>query len=163
MEDKKLHGCTSVLSLAEILSYPKLQLDRLSWEEERRKFWQTPNLKVVDIDSKICEAASILKVKYSLTLPDAIQVTTAIFSKAEGFVTNDERYRLTVENWMKVDNKVQELFAGHIHFLSSYELDGLLTNTVGAVYTDKGTVDSRFLEVKVNIPDITLSKKELFA
>ena len=61
-----------------------------------------------------------------------------------------------------VDNKVQELFAGHIHFLSSYELDGLLTNTVGAVYTDKGTVDSRFLEVKVNIPDITLSKKEIW-
>ncbi|OGG26067.1 hypothetical protein A2960_05945 [Candidatus Gottesmanbacteria bacterium RIFCSPLOWO2_01_FULL_39_12b] len=97
MEDKKLHGCTSVLSLAEILSYPKLQLDRLSWEEERRKFWQTPNLKVVDIDSKICEAASILKVKYSLTLPDAIQVTTAIFSKAEGFVTNDEKFRRVKE------------------------------------------------------------------
>src|SRR3990167_5403672 len=97
MEDKKLHGCTSVLSLAEILSYPKLQLDRLSWEEEIRKFWQTPNLKVVDIDSKICEAASILKVKYSLTLPDAIQVTTAIFSKAEGFVTNDEKFRRVKE------------------------------------------------------------------
>lgn len=97
MEDKKLYGCTSVLSLAEILSYPKLQLDRLSWEEERRKFWQTPNLKVVDIDSKICEAASILKVKYSLTLPDAIQVTTAIFSKAEGFVTNDEKFRRVKE------------------------------------------------------------------
>lgn len=97
MEEKKLSGCTSVLSLAEILSYPKLQLDRLSWEEERRKFWQTPNLRVVDIDSKICEAAAILKVKYSLTLPDAIQVTTAIFSKAEGFVTNDEKFRRVKE------------------------------------------------------------------
>ena len=28
-----------------------------------------------------------------------------------GFVTNDERYRLTVENWMKVDNKVQDTLA----------------------------------------------------
>ena len=97
MEDKKLDGCTSVLSLAEILSYPKLQQDRLSWEEERRRFWQTPNLKVEDVDSKICEAASILKVKYSLIFRDAIQVTTAIFSKAEGFVTNDEKFRRVKE------------------------------------------------------------------
>jgi DNA-directed RNA polymerase subunit beta' len=28
-----------------------------------------------------------------------------------GFMTNDERYRLTVDNWTKVDNKVQELLA----------------------------------------------------
>ena len=29
----------------------------------------------------------------------------------QGFITNDERYRLTVENWMKVDSKVQDTLA----------------------------------------------------
>ena len=29
----------------------------------------------------------------------------------QGFITNDERYRLTVENWMKADAKVQETLA----------------------------------------------------
>lgn len=29
----------------------------------------------------------------------------------EGFITEDERYRLTVENWTKIDNRVQELLA----------------------------------------------------
>jgi DNA-directed RNA polymerase subunit beta' len=28
-----------------------------------------------------------------------------------GFVNNEERYRLTIENWMKVDNKVQQLLS----------------------------------------------------
>ena len=29
----------------------------------------------------------------------------------QGFITEDERYRLTVENWTKIDNRVQELLA----------------------------------------------------
>ncbi len=29
----------------------------------------------------------------------------------EGFITDEERYRLTVENWTKIDNRVQELLA----------------------------------------------------
>lgn len=29
----------------------------------------------------------------------------------QGFITNDERYRLTVENWMKTDSKVQDTLA----------------------------------------------------
>lgn len=29
----------------------------------------------------------------------------------EGFITEEERYRLTVENWTKIDNRVQELLA----------------------------------------------------
>lgn len=61
-----------------------------------------------------------------------------------------------------VGAKVKELFAGHIHYLSSYELDGLKTTTDGAIYTDKGTEPGRFLEVTVHLPEIKLEKKEVW-
>ena len=58
--------------------------------------------------------------------------------------------------------KVKELFAGHIHYLSSYELDGLKTTTDGAIFTNKGTQPGRFLEVTVHLPEIKLEKKEVW-
>ena len=41
------------------------------------------------------------------------EVRSAAISEqfAEGFITNDERYRLTVENWSKIDTQVQDTIA----------------------------------------------------
>jgi 3',5'-cyclic AMP phosphodiesterase CpdA len=61
-----------------------------------------------------------------------------------------------------VDAQVKELFAGHIHYLSSYELDGLKTTTDGAIYTEKGKQPARFLEVSIFLPQIRLEKKEVW-
>lgn len=97
LEEKKLIGFTSVISLAEILSFKKLQQDRLAWHEEKQKFYQTPNLTVENVDGKICEAASLLRGKYGLYLPDAIQITTSIFHRADAFITNDERLMIVQE------------------------------------------------------------------
>lgn len=58
--------------------------------------------------------------------------------------------------------KVKEVFAGHIHYLSSYELNGLKTTTDGAIFTDKGAEPGRFLEVTVHLPEIKLEKKEVW-
>lgn len=96
LEARKIRGFTSVISLAEILSLAKLQEDKMKWEEERQKFWQAP-LAVIEVDGKICEAASLLRGKYSLLLPDALQITTAIFNRADAFITNDERLRKVKE------------------------------------------------------------------
>ncbi len=90
LEKRKLTGFTSVISLAEILSFKKLQQDRLAWEEEKQKFHQTPNLTVENVDEKICVAAALLRGKYGLYLPDAIQITTSIFNSVDAFITNDE-------------------------------------------------------------------------
>lgn len=97
LEKRKLTGFTSVISLAEILSFKKLQQDRLAWEEEKQKFHQTPNLTVENVDEKICVAAALLRGKYDLYLPDAIQIATAIFSQADAFITNDERIKKVKE------------------------------------------------------------------
>lgn len=58
--------------------------------------------------------------------------------------------------------KVRELFAGHIHYLGAYEYDGLKTQTVGAIYTEKKTQPARFLEVTVSLPEVSLEEKEIW-
>ena len=58
--------------------------------------------------------------------------------------------------------KVKELFAGHTHYLSSYELGGLKTTTDGGIFTNKGTQPTRFLEVTVQLPEVKLEKKEVW-
>ncbi len=58
--------------------------------------------------------------------------------------------------------QIKELFAGHIHYLGSYEDDGLKTRTVGAIYTEKKTQPARFLEVTVSLPEVKLEEKEVW-
>lgn len=58
------------------------------------------------------------------------------------------------------DDKVREVFAGHLHFSSSYEQEGLKTNIVGAVAADRNFQSPKFLEVTIENGD--LSKKEMF-
>lgn len=60
------------------------------------------------------------------------------------------------------DYQIKELFAGHIHYLSNYTLDGLQTNTAGAIFTDNNSSAARFLEVKVDLPEVKLTKKEIW-
>lgn len=97
LEERKLKGFTSVLSLAEILSAPKLHDNKQFWFETREKFWQTPNLEATTVDSKIAEASSMIRNKYLLRLPDAIQITTAIFNKVDIFITNDDKMKKVKE------------------------------------------------------------------
>lgn len=59
-----------------------------------------------------------------------------------------------------VDNKVQEVFAGHLHFSSSYELDGLKTTIVGAVTADRNFQSPKFLEVVMENGNI--EKRDVF-
>lgn len=93
----KAKGVTSVLTLAEILSFEKLQQDQLLFEEEKTKLYSTPNLEIVSVDGIIAETASILKYKYSLKLPDALQLATAIISKQDVFISNDYGFKKVKE------------------------------------------------------------------
>lgn len=97
LQEKKLSAVTSVLTLAEILSYENLQKDKIAFDEEKIKLHTTPNLSIIPVDEKISEAASILKYKYSLTLPDAIQLATAVITGQQAFISNDNRLKRVKE------------------------------------------------------------------
>jgi len=58
-----------------------------------------------------------------------------------------------------VENKVKELFAGHLHFSSEYELQGLQTTVVGALTRARNPQSPKFLEVWKGEE---LEKKEVF-
>ena len=89
LQRDKLTAVTSAITLAEILSYEKLQKDRILFEETKTRLRQTPNLKIIPVDEAISEMAAILKYKYFIALPDAIQIATGVASGQEAFITND--------------------------------------------------------------------------
>lgn len=46
-----------------------------------------------------------------------------------------------------VENKVKEMFAGHLHYSTSYQINGLRTNIVGAITSSRNNQTPRFLLV----------------
>lgn len=50
-----------------------------------------PNLEIIDFDLQIAELAAKLRAKYTIKTPDAIHLATAIISKANFFITTDEK------------------------------------------------------------------------
>lgn len=89
LQKNKLTAVTSTLTLAEILSFRKLQEDKILFEQTKTRLRQTPNLEIISVDEAISEVAAILKYKYNIALPDAIQIATAVASGQEAFITND--------------------------------------------------------------------------
>lgn len=59
-----------------------------------------------------------------------------------------------------VKNQVREIFVGHLHFSSSYELNGLKTIVIGAVSAERNFQSPKFLTIKIQNSD--LEKKEVF-
>lgn len=47
-----------------------------------------------------------------------------------------------------VESNVREVFVGHLHYATSYQLDGLRTNIVGAITSTRNTQTPRFLEME---------------
>jgi len=64
--------------------------------------------------------------------------------------------------WVKllVASQVKEVFSGHLHFSSSYEIDGLKTTVVGAITAERNFQSPKFLEVWEE--EGKLAKKEIF-
>lgn len=58
------------------------------------------------------------------------------------------------------EKKVREVYAGHLHFSSSYDFDGMRTTIVGAIASDRNLQSPKFLEVAVQGGKI--EKKEVF-
>ena len=89
LQKNKLTAVSSVLTIAEILAFDKLQKNRVLFEQAKAKLYSTPNLRIITVNEAISEASAILKCKYKITLPDAIQLSTAIMSDQKAFISND--------------------------------------------------------------------------
>ena len=93
LEKRKLKAITSIMSPIEVLSHPPLEKEPKKLEAFREFFAKEVGLEICDVNSEIGESAAALRRKHRLRTPDAIQLSTAMESQAEIFITNDDRFR----------------------------------------------------------------------
>ncbi|OGD98871.1 hypothetical protein A3A49_02645 [Candidatus Curtissbacteria bacterium RIFCSPLOWO2_01_FULL_38_11b] len=91
LSSKNLKAITSVISLVETLAYPAPQK---VIEAIKEAFSTLPNVTIVNVDQQIAIEAARIRRNYKFRLPDAIQLATALYAKAQIFVTNDKRLKV---------------------------------------------------------------------
>ena len=62
-------------------------------DEIKFTFQSFASLSVVTIDEKLAEAAALIRARYTLWLPDALQIAAATRDEASLFLTNDKRVK----------------------------------------------------------------------
>jgi len=89
IDDGSLNIVTSPITLAECLIFPY----RIQSEILKKAFYdlitQGKNTRFVLTNDIIAQQAAKLRSQYNLSLADALQISTAIVSKCDSFLTND--------------------------------------------------------------------------
>lgn len=97
VDDGGLHLVCSSLTLTEVLVHP-LKAGRQDLADAyRRLLTRHAHVSLVDIGPAIAERAAVLRARYSLRTPDALQVASAIESGCEAFLTNDDGLQRVTE------------------------------------------------------------------
>lgn len=90
----KTRGVTSIVSVLETLSSPRYINDTERLENYSLFFQSVPGLRVIEVTWDIAQEAARLRREYkNLRTPDAIQLATAVVSRASTFITNDARLK----------------------------------------------------------------------
>jgi predicted nucleic acid-binding protein len=93
LESHALRAVTSTLTIAEILTKPFADKNFSLADEIKFAIHSFASLSIVSVDEKLAEAAALLRARYTIRLPDALQVATAIQGEATLFLTNDKRVK----------------------------------------------------------------------
>lgn len=97
IENGKITGITSVISLTEVLIQP-IRLQNQNLKLRYRDILQnSPNFFTKAIDASIAERAAELRAKYNLRTPDALQIATALENKCDAFLCNDKDLKKVTE------------------------------------------------------------------
>lgn len=86
-----LKAVASITSLAELLSSPKL--NERAVKETKKLFMSIPNLEIYQLNEIIAIEGAKIRRNYGFRLFDAIQLATAVTSRAKAFITNDSRLK----------------------------------------------------------------------
>jgi len=93
IEEGKIQGITSELSLAEVLVKPMLENNfelRVAYERLLR---HSPVFSVMPMTREVLLGASEIRARQRLRLPDAIHLATARMNGCSCFLTNDSRLK----------------------------------------------------------------------
>jgi predicted nucleic acid-binding protein len=80
---------TSFITLVEVLVHPLREGRPELAEEYRNVLLQSAEITAIPLDQGIAEEAANLRARHDLRTPDAIQLATALRSRASWFLTND--------------------------------------------------------------------------
>jgi predicted nucleic acid-binding protein len=86
-------GYSSVITLTEVLTHPLQTNDATVVSEYRSFLLGSQNLFLTPITPAIAEQAAVLRARYHLRTPDALQIAAAVEHSCEAFLTNDSRLR----------------------------------------------------------------------
>jgi len=93
VESRTLGAVTSTVTFAEILTKPFADKNFSLVDEIKFTLKTFAALTVLSIDEKLAEAAAHIRARYTIRLPDALQVAAAIQGEASLFLTNDKRVK----------------------------------------------------------------------
>jgi predicted nucleic acid-binding protein len=93
LESHALGAVTSTITLAEILTKPLVDKNFTLVDEIKFTIRAFSTLSMVAIDEKLAEAAALIRARYAIRLPDALQIAAAIQGEATLFITNDRRLK----------------------------------------------------------------------
>jgi predicted nucleic acid-binding protein len=90
MEEEAFWVSTSTITLLEVLVYP-LRAGKFSLASEYKDVLLNSKMMTVEISHSISERAAALRAKYNIRTPDSLQISAAIVTGANYFLTNDLR------------------------------------------------------------------------
>ena len=93
LENHALRAVTSTVTIAEILTKPFADKNFSLADEIKFTLKSLSSLSVASIDEKLAEAAALIRARYTIRLPDALQVAVAMQGEATLFLTNDKRVK----------------------------------------------------------------------
>lgn len=93
VESRRLGAVTSTVAFAEILTKPFADKNFSLADEIKFTLKTFASLTILSIDEKLAEAAAHIRARYTIRLPDALQVAAAIQGEASLFLTNDKRVK----------------------------------------------------------------------
>jgi predicted nucleic acid-binding protein len=93
LENHALRAVTSTVTFAEILTKPFIEKNFSLADEIKFTLNSFASLSVASIDKTLAEAAALIRARYTLRLPDALQIAAAIQGEATLFLTNDKRVK----------------------------------------------------------------------
>ena len=83
-------GCTSIITLLEVLVRPFQEDDNQTAAKYRELILNSKNLDVLEVNESVVERAAKLRAEYKIKTPDAIQIASAILNKVDLFISNDK-------------------------------------------------------------------------
>ena len=83
-------GVTSTITLLELLVKPMQMENQAIVENYTFALTTFPNLRLCELSTEIAVKSAELRAKYRISMPDAIQIATAIIEESDHFITNDQ-------------------------------------------------------------------------